>query len=596
LDSPENFNLLKKHLRPQQAKSILCSFAQATGNTLGFRISSGGSILCQHPETPEKEFSAARPLEINRDRIGTLFVYSGRDSETLCGNMADALACSLNSMIDCEHARRAVSAETLSAYRELAMLQRIADRLNRELKPSGIGSILLDETGLSYDGGKVGVVLEFDKNTKTYSLLAHRGEDSDRIFSSFIDSGTCMIFANMDRVQIINDFGLFISSGGKNFYYKSVMIVPLSDGTSYMGYMLTAAPEGDFYSSSDKKRMDTISSTAATALHNAIMFDEQKMLFDSFLNAIATAIDAKSPYTAGHCKRVPWIAHELLTAANETQAGIFADFTATEDEINEMKVAALLHDCGKISTPEWIMDKSLKLEGIINGIELIRLKMELYKLNLTLDAYKRQKGELTDRHELSSLLKKADEHMKTLESLNKGGEHLDASVTAWLADMSDIRVKFSDGSEMPLLNGDEVEKLSIARGTLTSAERQVIEDHVVKTVMMLSEIKFPENMCDVINIAGLHHEKLNGSGYPYRMKGDEIPIRARIIAIADIFEALTAEDRPYKSPGTLSRAIEIMGYMVKDGHIDGNLYRLLLDSGIHVKYAAHFLPPAAMDI
>jgi len=575
---------------------MICSFAQAAGDSIGFRISSGSNVLCQYPDSPEKEFSVTRPLEINKNRIATLSVYYGSGSENLCTNMADALACSFNAMIDSEHARRAVAAETLSAYRELAMLQRAADRLNRELKPSGIGTILLDETGLSYDGGKVGVVLEFDKNTKTYSLLAHRGEDSDRIFSSFIDSGTCMIFANMDRVQIINDFGLFISSGGKNYYYKSVMIVPLTDGTTYMGYMLTAAPEGDFYSSSDKKRMDTISSTAATAMHNAIMFDEQKILFDSFLNAIATAIDAKSPYTAGHCKRVPWIAHELLTAANEAQSGTFSAFSVTEDEINELKVAALLHDCGKISTPEWIMDKSLKLEGIINGIDIIRLKMELYKLNLTLDAYKQQKGELRDRHELSVQLKKADEHMKTLESLNKGGEYLDTSVTAWLADLGETKVRLSDGTGVPLLNSDEIEKLSITRGTLTASERQVIEDHVVKTVMMLSEIKFPENMCNVIKIAGLHHEKLNGGGYPYRMKGDEIPIRARIIAIADIFEALTAEDRPYKSPGTLSRAIEIMGYMVRDGHIDEHLYHLLLESGIHVKYARQFLPPAAMDI
>ncbi|WP_303851061.1 HD domain-containing phosphohydrolase [Seleniivibrio woodruffii] len=596
MDSHDNFNLLKKHLRPQQAKSILCSFAQATGNALGFRIGSGGNVFCQYPENPENEFSAARPLGISGERMGGLFVYSGRDNEGLCCNIADALACSLNSMIECEHARRAVSAETLSAYRELALLQRTADRLNRELKPSGIGSILLDETGLSYEGGKVGVVLEFDKNTKTYRLLANRGEDSDRIFSSFVDSGTCMIFANMDRVQIINDFGLFISSGGKNYYYKSVMIVPLTDGTSYMGYMLTAAPEGDFYSSSDKKRMETISSTAATALHNAIMFDEQKVLFDSFLNAIATAIDAKSPYTAGHCKRVPWIAHELLSAANQMQEGVFSDFTVTEDEINELKVAALLHDCGKISTPEWIMDKSLKLEGIINGIELIRLKMELYKLNLTLGAYKERNGELHDDGKLSAQIEKAGQHMKTLESLNKGGENLDSSVIEWLKDLGKIQIEMSDGRFLPLLNDDEVEKLSIARGTLTAAERQVIEDHVVKTVMMLSEIKFPENMCNVINIAGLHHEKLNGTGYPYRMKGEDIPIRARIIAIADIFEALTAEDRPYKGPGTLSRAIEIMGYMVRDGHIDENLYHLLLESGIHVKYARQFLPPAAMDI
>ena len=575
---------------------MLCAFSKATGNVLGFRISSAGSILCQYPENPEMEFSVTRPLEINRDRLGTLFVYSGRESDALCENMADALVCSLSSMIESEHARRAVSTETLSAYRELAMLQRTADRLNRELKPSGIGSVLLDETGLSYEGGKVGAVLGFDKNTGTYSLLAGRGEDSDRIFSSFIESGTCMIFANMEKVQIVNDFGLFISSGGKNYYYKSVMIVPLTDGTSYMGYMLTAAPVGDFYLSSDKKRMEIISPTAATALHNAIMFDEQKMLFDSFLNAIATAIDAKSPYTAGHCKRVPWIASELLRAANQTQKGVFAGFNVTEDEINELRVAALLHDCGKISTPEWVMDKSLKLEGIINGIEIIRLKMELYKLNLILEEYRQQKGELKDTRELSAQLEKAAQHMKTMENLNKGGEYLDASVKVWLSDLSSIQVKLADRSSIPLLNADEMEKLSIARGTLTAAERQIIEDHVVKTVMMLREIKFPENMSDVINIAGLHHEKLNGTGYPYHMKGDEIPMKARIIAIADIFEALTAEDRPYKGPGTLSRAIEIMGFMVRDGHIDENLYHLLLESGVHIKYARQFLPPAAMDI
>lgn len=574
----------------------MSAFHEASERRADFVFSSEGATLCRWPAETNKVCSESLPITINSGKAGNITVFFDPENRQTAAGMLNALTAAVQQMADAENARRAVSAETLNAYRELAMLQRTADRLNRELNPEGIGTVLLEETGLSYEGGKVGVVLGCGRNTTNYSLLACRGENAKQIFTSFINSGTCMLFSNMDRVQIINDFDLFITAGSKDYFYRSVMVVPLIDNGSYLGYMLAAAPEGDYYASSAKKRMETISPSAATALHNALLFAEQKALFDSFLNAIAMAIDSKSSYTAGHCKRVPWIANELLLAAHNAGSGKFADFTVTEDEVNEMNVAALLHDCGKIGTPEWVMDKSMKLEGIMDGIEFIRLKMEIYKLNRVIDAYVREKGRLFDACSLEDELTEANDIMTRLENLNRGGENLDEQVLEWLSSTGSLNISLAEGQTIPLLDADELEKLSIKRGTLTASERQIIENHVVKTMQMLKAIKFPENMKNVIYIAACHHEKINGSGYPAGLKGDEISVKGRIIAIADIFEALTAEDRPYKKPGTLSKALDIMGYMVKDGHIDEDLYRLLTESGIHKKYAEAFMPPHLVDI
>ena len=194
--------------------------------------------------------------------------------------------------------------------------------------------------------------------------------------------------------------------------------------------------------------------------------------------------------------------------------------------------------------------------------------------------------------ETAAKLKQAEDDFDFMKALNTGGEYLDSHVLERLAELGKITLQSSGR----LLTDDEAEKLSIVRGTLTAGERRIIEDHSVKTIAMLEQIKFPENMSNVVLYAGNHHEKLNGSGYPHRKTAAELCIKSRILVIADIFEALTAEDRPYKPSRPISQALKIMDFMVKDNEIDGDVVRLMLDKDIHRRYAAEFLPDYLNDL
>jgi HD-GYP domain-containing protein (c-di-GMP phosphodiesterase class II) len=581
-------------LKRKTAEDLLEAYRQAAGGDVSFCITASGCVLFGQMSDGYVE-KADYPLCINGGECAHLKVLSRHGSEGDEG-LGRALAFTLQTLTDSENAKRAVTSETLTAYRELSLLQRVTAKLSSELKSTEIGRILLDESGFSFDDHEAGAVFHYGEDSKSYNLLACRGADSLQIFTACLADHQCGIFKQLDTVQIVNNFDLAVKVKNTPVRFKSVIIVPLIDNHVYLGFLIHAARQGDAYVSADKKRMEIIRSVAAASLHTALIFEEQKVLFNSFLNAIATAIDAKSPYTAGHCKRVPWVARELLLAANECTKGNFADFTVTEEEIEEMDVAALLHDCGKISTPEWVMDKSKKLEGVVDGIEMVKLKMEIYRQNLLLKEYGHRFEDGRSWMRAGVKIKQADEFLEFLGRLNFGGESLNEDIINKLNAISSIEISDVYGNVSPLLNPDEVEKLSIKRGTLTAAERKIIEEHVNKTVVMLGEIKFPKNMSDVTRIAGMHHEKLDGSGYPYKKSDSEICIKARIIAIADIFEALTAEDRPYKKAGTLSRALEIMSSMVRENHIDGDLYHLLIEKGIHKKYAHRFLPDYLIDI
>lgn len=592
----ENALLIKKLLKPNTVKGLFAAFSTAYGGRIAFRIESGGITLHGEEDTCGS-YLAEIPLTLGVVEYAKLRVSADYSSAESIGR---ALALSLQNILDSENAKRSVSSETLTAYRELSVLQRATAKLSRELKTAEIGKILLEESGFSFNNGEVGAVFDYIDRDKRFGMLSCKGTDSDKIFAAFREQSMCLLFSAIDTIQIISDFDISLILDEEPRKFQSVIVIPFIDSGIYLGFMIVASPECERYMSADKKRMDIISSVASAALHNAMLFEEQKALFNSFVNAIATAIDAKSPYTAGHCKRVPWIAKELLLAANEADNGKFADFKVTDEEIEEMDVAALLHDCGKISTPEWVMDKSTKLEGIIDGIELIRLKTEIRKQGLIIAAYREAHreahGDIAEDEGVKTLLNECDSDYDFLNRLNIGGESLDKSVIERLQQIAKASLAFSDGDCEPMLSKDELEKLSVARGTLTEDERRIIEDHVTKTVMMLSEIKFPRNMSDVTRIASMHHEKLNGNGYPYGKKGSEICLKSRIIAIADIFEALTAEDRPYKKPGTLDQALQIMGYMIEDNHIDGDLYRLMIESNLHIKYFSTFLPHLLKDL
>ena len=373
----------------------------------------------------------------------------------------------------------------------------------------------------------------------------------------------------------------------------------------------------------------------------------QEEILDAIIKLIADAIDAKSAYTAGHCKRVPIIAELLLKEANKSNSEPFKSFSFTsEDQLRAFQIGAWLHDCGKVTTPEYVVDKATKLETIYNRIHEIRMRFEV----LWRDAHIDYLSKTITKEELNRRQYQLQDDFAFIASVNIGGEFLAASdkerieqiakiewqrhfddrlglgeaekqrfstshlqqdlpVTEYLLDdkASHIipRMNFDQENyersgftlEVPehLYNYGEVYNLCIEKGTLTEEERYKINEHVIMSIKMLEKIPFPRELSHVVEYAGTHHETLIGTGYPRKLSKDDLSIPARVMAIADIFEALTASDRPYKKAKTLSESIEIMSSMVQEQHIDEDLFKLFLRSGIYATYAKEHLDPDQID-
>ena len=396
-----------------------------------------------------------------------------------------------------------------------------------------------------------------------------------------------------------------------------------------------------------------LSGSVAVSLESKELIKAQKMLFEAFIQLIAGAIDAKSPYTGGHCARVPELTKMLAHAACAETSGPFKDFQLGAEEWEAVHVAAWLHDCGKVTTPEYVVDKATKLETLYDRIHEVRMRFEVLKRDAEiacLKAVAAGKPEVEARAELARKLAGLDDDYAFVAGCNEGGEFMapeklerlkEIAARTWtrtlddrigisheekerkartptpdlpvveplLADRPEHLFERAARDRMPadnkwgfrmdvpeaLYNKGELYNLGVARGTLSEEERYKINEHIVQTLIMLSQLPFPKHLRNVPEIAAGHHEKMDGTGYPRRLVRNEMSPVARMMAITDIFEALTAVDRPYKKGKTLSEAIKIMSFMKKDQHIDPELFDLFLRSGVYREYAERFMKPEQID-
>ncbi|WP_368744704.1 HD domain-containing phosphohydrolase [Desertibaculum subflavum] len=343
--------------------------------------------------------------------------------------------------------------------------------------------------------------------------------------------------------------------------------------------------------------VEALSGFAGVAVENQQLIDGQKRLFDNLVQVMARAIDAKSPYTGTHCQRVPVLTQMLARAACDTTEGPYAHYGLTPAEWYELEVAGGLHDIGKVVTPVHVMDKSTKLETIYDRIGEIRTRFEVLRREADI-AYYRAVAAGSDVEEAARMraaeLAAIDADLAFLEASNVGGESLAEVDLARLETIAARPYADAEGAR-PLLSPEELANLSVRRGTLTSAERQIINDHMVHTVDMLEALPWPKHLARVPHIAGTHHEHMDGTGYPRGLRKHEISPLGRMMAIADIFEALTAQDRPYKPPKPISESLAIMARMSRDHHIDHELFELFLTSGVWRDYARQFLLPEQLD-
>ncbi len=423
---------------------------------------------------------------------------------------------------------------------------------------------------------------------------------------------------------------------GTGYRSKSFLCIPLKNYSEEVTGVLQLINAQDqngnvvAFSKDAQRMVEALASQAAVAIDNQQLIDAQKALMDSMIKVMAHAIDTKSPYTGGHCQRVPELTKMLATKACAATEGPFKDFELDEQQWYELHVAAWLHDIGKVTTPEFVVDKATKLQTIYDRIHEVRMRFEVLRRDAEikmLKAIAKGKSARVERKKFKDRCVELKAQWEFIAESNLGGEfmsqdkqdkvceiakqrwyrHFDRKLGLCWAEgkLMEKAPPPDEGIESLLANlpehGEaeydlgEVTNMCIQRGTLNDDERRKINDHIVLTIDMLKEMPFPKHLKMVPEYAGGHHEKIDGTGYPNKLRGDQMSWPAKMMAIADIFEALTAADRPYKKAKTLSESLKILSFMKKDKHVDPDLFELFLRSGAYLEYAEQFLRPEQVD-
>lgn len=344
--------------------------------------------------------------------------------------------------------------------------------------------------------------------------------------------------------------------------------------------------------------VEALASHAGIAIDNQNLMQEQKNLLESFIVMIAGAIDAESPYTGAHCERVPVLAEMLTRSLCDATTGPFADFRLDDDEWYELHIAAWLHDCGKVATPTHVMDKATKLECVYDRLAAVRTRFEVLERDAKIQLLEAVQQRPAERQQLErdyqQRIAELRGELQLIATSNQGGEFMSKEQLERIRQIGQ-RSYVENGKEVPLLSREEIDNLCIARGTLTHEERLLINGHMVQTLRMLEALPFPRQLRRVPEYAGGHHERMDGNGYPRGLFAGDMSVPARVLAIADVFEALTATDRPYKTGKKLSEAMAIMGAMKRDNHLDPELLDHFVSSGVYRRYAERYLGPELID-
>ena len=354
----------------------------------------------------------------------------------------------------------------------------------------------------------------------------------------------------------------------------------------------------------DRRLAESLASQAAIALTNRFLIQQLEVLFESLIELINTAIDDKSPYTGGHCKRVPTLTMMLAEAADAATEGPLAEFRMTDKDRYELKIAGLLHDCGKITTPVHVVDKATKLQTIFDRIGLVDTRFEALKREAEIAMLRallaaRGAGDTASeqraREDFEARIRQYDDDREFLRRTNIGGERMSPEDQARVSRIAQYTWTGPRGVAERFLSRDEEANLTIPYGTLNQQEREIINHHIVATIKMLEALPWPRHLTNVPEYAGGHHERMDGKGYPRGLTRAQMSVQARIMGIADIFEALTAKDRPYKPGKTLSESLSILGKFKENGHVDPDLFDIFVRDRVYLRYAQEFLDPEQLD-
>ncbi len=554
-----------------------------------------------------------------RDAEGLVTAFAS-DAETIASFLARFAAVAIDQQRLSEEQRQllvTLSAESKTGH----LLERILDEAQRLARAEGGTLYLLDETDVERPALKFVLlrndVLGFKQGgadgepitLPPLPLRDEQGRENHRLVAAHVANTKQPI----NIADVYSDADEFDFSGTQKFDERngyrsqSMLTIPLLNHTQeVIGVLqLINAREVDTqrvipFGDRVAPVIGALASYAAIALNNQILVQDLKNLLDAFIKTIAAAIDAKSPHTSAHCQRVPLLTELIAKNACEDK-GMFKEFNLDDDGWYELRVASWLHDCGKLATPDSVLDKSTKLHGLRDGIEAVKTRFAALIAERELAYCKRALVEPLKADALMAQWaadkKQLDEDRDFIVKANKGGEFMTQESKDRVKMISTLRWRDAEGAEQPMLYDEEVYNLCIERGTLTGEERQKINDHMKVTIEMLEGLPFPKKLRRVPEYAGGHHEKMDGTGFPRGLKREQMSLPARMMAIADIFEALTASERPYKSPMKISQALSIMKRMRDDRHIDPDLFAMFVERRVWAQYAeAAPLKPEQMDV
>lgn len=422
-------------------------------------------------------------------------------------------------------------------------------------------------------------------------------KDNKPLYKNFVsyvaNSGKTAVIEDVYNQNFFDNAGTKKYDSGNDYHSQSMIGIPLKnheDDVLGVIQLINALDENDHiipFSTACESMLSSLASQAAIALSNRKLILGLESLLRQFIKSIASAIDRKSKYTGDHIARVASLSEMISYKINEDK-NYYAHVNFNDDELNEISIAAWMHDVGKISTPIYVRDKATKLETITDRIELVNTRFELVKTVIERDIA------ITGDNDKAEILKQIDNYNEFIQTTNIGGEFMTDEALAFLQEIADFSYLSGDKKHI-LITENEHRNLSIRKGTLLPEEIQIIREHADISMDMLNELTYPKKLKNVPKYAAAHHEKLNGKGYPLGLDASQLAVQSRLIAIADLFEALTASDRPYKKGKTLSETMRIMGFMAKDEDIDKDLVDLLLDSGLYMEYAHKYLKPEQID-
>lgn len=463
--------------------------------------------------------------------------------------------------------------------------------------------IATDSLGISM-GGNTGEEIKF----KPIPLFAEDGSAiKDMVVACAVHENTTINIPDVYDAEGYDFSGTRKFDKNTGYRTKSILTIPMTNHEDeIIGVLqLINAQDNDSgeiapFSETDQRLAEAMASQAAVALTNQRLIADMQNLFESFIQLIATAIDEKSPYTGSHCRRIPAITMMLAEACHRVEKGPLTDFSMNEKDRYELETAAWLHDCGKITSPEYVMDKSTKLETIFDRIQLIDTRFEVLMRDAEIECLHGCVGK-SDAEQASlqaayqARKAQLEQDRRFLRKANIGGEFMRDEDQQRVHRIAAYQWQDPDGETVNFLNEEEIYNLNIPRGTLTAEERTIINNHMVATINMLESLPFPKHLQRVPEYAGGHHERMDGKGYPRGLTRDEMSVPARVMAVGDVFEALSARDRPYKKGKTLTECLTIMGKMTLGNHLDPDIFDVFVSEKVYMDYAEKFMHQDQID-